>query len=164
MRFCRRWILCAPDNMECFESGWSNRDGKMCRGLETAIKWGVVTGLCYAAHLFWCSQIHMQIAFRHWTRCIMCQSPFYWWSDHRPKRLPYMNLIYSIWGFASPYVGKQINEQDGRLNPTVVLNLCLYCGSSCFDCHAVIFLHTDVNVTTCTCLWDRDPSLCMSLW
>ena len=55
--------------------------------------------------------------------------------------------------------GGQINEQDGRLNPTVVLNLCLYCGWSAISymfrvscCHLQgVFLYRDVNVTTCMC-------------
>jgi hypothetical protein len=57
-------------------------------------------------------------------------------------------------------VGEQINEQDGRLNPTVVLNPCLYCGWSaiCYmfrlscDHHQDAFLNRNVSVITRMCL------------
>jgi hypothetical protein len=56
-------------------------------------------------------------------------------------------------------LGEQINEQDGRLNPTVVLNLCLYCGLTAssymfrLSCHHLqgVFLYREVNVITCMC-------------
>jgi len=56
-------------------------------------------------------------------------------------------------------LGEQINEQDGRLNPTVILNFCLYCAWSAISymlrlscCHLQgVFLYRDVNVITCVC-------------
>ena len=56
-------------------------------------------------------------------------------------------------------LGEEISEQDGRLNPTVVLNLRLYCGWSAISymfrlscCHLhVVFLYRGVKVITCMC-------------
>ena len=73
-------------------------------------------------------------------------------------------------------LGEQINEQDGRLNPTLVLNLCLYCGWSPISyvfrlscCHLqgvsvhgckcyYLYVHVRTEILLCSWAYCNEPS------
>jgi hypothetical protein len=87
----------------------------------------------------------------------MRQSPFCWWffSQAATSTLYEAEVLHPV------VLVEQISEHDGRLNPPVVLNLCLYC---CWSANSYmfrlsfcylqgVFLYSVVNVIPCRCTW-----------